>query len=138
MIHHLRHRGTRSRASSGALAAVLVRSTDVCLSPDSGGIADIPQPPLRATFGLMRRGNNALFDHLVGNRKQSGRERQANRFGSLLVDDQVELGRLVDRQVGRLAPIENATGIDTGLPGWRRTPPVADSLIVPQPQERSG
>ena len=52
MIHHLRHRGTRSRASSGALAAVLVRSTDVCLSPDSGGIADIPQPPLGATSGL--------------------------------------------------------------------------------------
>jgi hypothetical protein len=48
MIHHLRHRGTRRRASSGALAAVLVRSTDVCLSPDSGGIADIPQPPLGA------------------------------------------------------------------------------------------
>jgi hypothetical protein len=30
-------------------------STRVCLCPNSGAIADIPQPPLRATFGLMYR-----------------------------------------------------------------------------------
>jgi hypothetical protein len=51
MIHHLRHRGTRGRAGSVALAAVLARSPDVCLSPDSSGIADIPQPPLGANNG---------------------------------------------------------------------------------------
>jgi hypothetical protein len=64
MIHHLRHRGTRSRASSGALAAVLVRSTDVCLSPDSGGIADIPQPPLGAMCGRLRVSKSFL--HVAG------------------------------------------------------------------------
>jgi len=33
---------------SGSIVSFLARSLDVCWSPDSGGIADIPQRPLRA------------------------------------------------------------------------------------------
>jgi hypothetical protein len=57
-----------------------------------------------------------LFDHLVGNRKQIGREAKTKQFGSLSVDDEFELGRLNDRQVSRLAPSKNASDVDTGLP----------------------
>ena len=31
------------------------------------------------------------------------------------IDDQLELGRLQDRQVGRLRALENAAGVDAGL-----------------------
>jgi hypothetical protein len=37
----------RMSANGGSKAAVATCWPDVCLSPDSGGIADIPQPPLR-------------------------------------------------------------------------------------------
>ena len=40
---------------------------------------------------------------------------EAERLGGLEVDDQLELGRLHDRQVGRLLALENAAGIDAGL-----------------------
>jgi hypothetical protein len=46
-------------------------STRVCLCPNCGAIADIPQPPLTATSGLMHRNNS--FDHLVAQRKQCRR-----------------------------------------------------------------
>src|SRR5262245_60768957 len=35
----------------GSIASISTRSPDVCLSPDSGGIADIPQPLLGARGG---------------------------------------------------------------------------------------
>jgi hypothetical protein len=42
-------------------AAVAIRSPDVGLSSDSGGIADIPQPPLRANCGLMHSSKKRLY-----------------------------------------------------------------------------
>src|ERR1700747_225207 len=41
-------------------------STRVCLCPNSGAIAYIPQPPLRPNSGLMRRTKFRPIDHLVG------------------------------------------------------------------------
>jgi hypothetical protein len=70
----------------------------------------------RAIFGLMHRNEVALrfypsipthlrlahsFDHPVGNRKQIGREAE-KKFGSLLIDNPFELGRLNDQKVQRL------------------------------------
>jgi hypothetical protein len=40
-----------------------------------------------------------LLDHLVGKREQLVGNRQAERFGSLQIDDEGELGRLFDREV---------------------------------------
>jgi hypothetical protein len=48
------------RSRFGSKAAVGGRSPDVRLSPDSGGIADIPQPPLRAMCGRLRVGKKNL------------------------------------------------------------------------------
>ena len=37
---------------------------------------------------------------------------EAERLGGLEIDDQLELGRLLDRQVGGLLALEDATGVD--------------------------
>ena len=42
------------------------------------------------------------FDHLLGAGKQRRRDDEAKCLGSLKVDDQLELGRLLDGQVDRL------------------------------------
>src|SRR5262249_33877981 len=50
-----------------SFASFLARSTGVCLSPNSGGIADIRQPPLGAMCGRLRVGKKNLhFAAMVG------------------------------------------------------------------------
>src|SRR5262249_55758665 len=41
----------------------------------------------------------SLFDHLVGAGEQRWRDGQAERLGGDQIDDEIELGRLLDRQV---------------------------------------
>jgi hypothetical protein len=48
------------------------------------------------------RTHRALFDHLIGPREDRRRDRQAERRGSLQVDHQLEFGRLLNWQIGRL------------------------------------
>jgi hypothetical protein len=43
----------------------------------------------------------ALFYHLVRGRKQRLRDSKAERLGGLQVDGKFELGRLLDRKIGR-------------------------------------
>ena len=45
-----------------------------------------------------------LLDDLVGEVKDRGRDRQADRLGGFKVDDEQEFGRLLDRQIGWLLP----------------------------------
>ena len=47
--------------------------------------------------------------------EQLGGTFEAERLGGLEVDHELELGRLHDRQVGRLLALENPAGIDAGL-----------------------
>jgi hypothetical protein len=66
-----------------------------------------------ATSGLMQFSKTAsLFDHLVGGREQRQRHGQSEYPGRDVVDDELELGRLHDRQVRRLGTLENPAGID--------------------------
>ena len=43
-------------------------------------------------------------------------DREAKGIRSLQVDYELELGRLQDRQIGRLIALEDAAGIDASLP----------------------
>src|SRR5215467_4338488 len=57
-----------------------------------------------------------LFDHLVGEREQHRRNRQAERLGDLQIDDEIEFNRLLDRQIGRLRSAQNPVNITSGAP----------------------
>jgi len=48
-----------------------------------------------------------LFDYLVGPRKDRRRDHDAECLGGLQVNDQLECGRLLDRQIGRLGTAED-------------------------------
>src|ERR1700680_3914116 len=52
------------------------------------------------------------FDHLVGATQQRKRDGQAERLGSLEIDDQFDFGDLLNRQVGRLLALENAADVN--------------------------
>jgi hypothetical protein len=58
----------------------------------------------------------ALFDHLVGAREQRRRHFQANRLRHDQVNDEVELGRLLDRKIGGLRPPQNLVDQVAGAP----------------------
>jgi len=51
------------------------------------------------------------FDHLVGAGKQRRRHLEAERFGGLEIDNQLEFVRLLHRQVGRLLASEDTVDI---------------------------
>src|SRR6516165_1492430 len=56
-----------------------------------------------------------LFDDLIGGHEQFVWQGEAEHTSSLGIDDQLELGRLHDRQVRRLRALEDAAGIGTHL-----------------------
>src|SRR6516164_9993174 len=55
-----------------------------------------------------------LFDHLVGGREQLVRHGEAEGLRHNQVNDEVELGRLLDRDISRLGPAQNLVDIVTG------------------------
>ncbi len=55
------------------------------------------------------------FDDLVGAGEDRRRDRQAERRGSLEIDDQLEGGRLLDWQISGLGALENPAGVDASL-----------------------
>src|SRR6202011_2346397 len=59
-----------------------------------------------------------LLDHLVGEREQIVRDFDAERLGSLEIDDQLELGQLHNRQIGGLFALEDSPGVDALLTIW--------------------
>src|SRR5215475_12737136 len=52
------------------------------------------------------------LDHLVGADKESGWHRKTERLGGLEVDDQLDFGGLLDRQVGGFLALENAARVE--------------------------
>src|SRR6266700_5335112 len=73
----------------------------------------------------VRSAHGNSLDHLVGGCKQLVGHCEAEHAGALDVDDQLELGRLHDRQVRRLRTLEDATGI-----GAKLTPRIRDVASV--------
>jgi hypothetical protein len=75
--------------------------------------------PLRANCCRVRMQHRVhprvgLFDHLIDLHEQAHRHVKAKRLRSLEIDDQLELGRPIDRQIGWLRALENPRGLDTG------------------------
>ena len=66
-----------------------------------------------------------LLDHLVGAGEQRGRDGNSERFGSLEIDHQLELGRLLNRKIGRLCAFENLVNVTRCTPNS-----VSDSRIL--------
>jgi hypothetical protein len=60
MVELLRHRQTKEAATD---MFSLKPPRHISTLPDSGGIADIPEPPLRAISGLMNRTRESYFYH---------------------------------------------------------------------------
>ena len=58
----------------------------------------------------------ALLNHLVGALLKAQRHIQAQRFGSLEIDHQLELDRGLDRKLARLGALEHAIGIGRRAP----------------------
>ena len=56
-----------------------------------------------------------IFPHLVGEQQDRRGHCQAERLGSLDIEDQPELGGQLDRKVGRLGALENSTDVAAGL-----------------------
>src|SRR5438128_5922336 len=58
----------------------------------------------------------SLLDDLVGARNEGWRDREAARARGLEIDDELELGSLLDWQLGRLGPLEDLVDIDGSAP----------------------
>src|SRR6266478_8134839 len=69
----------------------------------------------------MQRSKTASLDHLIGAAEERNRYREAKRLGGLHVDDQLDLGGLLDRQVGGLLALENPASVDAGQTELVRT-----------------
>src|SRR5665213_61035 len=71
----------------------------------------IAQPAESTYATILAILRSRLFDDLVGARRQQLRHGEAESVGGFLVDDQLELGRAVDRQIARLVAFQNPPDI---------------------------
>ena len=74
----------------------------------------------------------ASLDHLVGAGEQRRRNFDAECPGSVQIDEELDLGDLLNWQVGRLVALQNSAGINTSLPVRFRSA----SSITQQPAGR--
>jgi len=65
---------------------------------------------------MHRSKQHRLFDHLVGAGEQRRRNFEAERPGGDQINDEIELGRLFDRDVARLRAAQNLIDILGGPP----------------------
>ena len=80
--------------------------------------------------GLSRR----LLDHLIRPRQHVRRNRQADLFRGLQIDDELELRRLLHRQIGGLGAFQNFVHVDSRRADRGRRSPARRTSAHPLPQ----
>src|SRR5215470_18803766 len=78
--------------------------------------ASCPMPRIFWTCGDVGTCDGSLLDHLIRPREHRLRNSQAKRLGGLEVDHQLELGGLLDGQVGGLGTLEDLVHVGSGAP----------------------
>src|SRR3974377_743448 len=81
-----------------------------------------PDRPIREADITHRSERSLLLDHLVGAGEHRPGNGKTERLGALQVDDKLEFGRLLDRNVGRLRPAQNLVGDPGGAAGRNLAP----------------
>src|SRR5262245_51122782 len=118
-------------AATAAMAAAMPSATNANLSMTSPCLNEIELLLLFST-GQARlqhiewqdisrcqqalRSYTASLDHLVGEREQRRRNLETERLGGVRIDEKLDLGDLLNRQIGGLAALQDSPGIYAGLP----------------------
>ena len=77
-----------------------------------GHVADMPDRQVRANRTHAPQQPTSPTDHLVGTSERVGRISRPSRPGGRQIDNEIELGRLLDWNVGRLRPAQNRRASD--------------------------
>src|SRR5215831_1037268 len=77
--------------------------------------------------------HSCSLDHLIGKREQLVGNFEVESLRGLEIDHKLELGRLHDREIGRLLSFENAASVNAGLTIRIRN----DRAVAHQPAGRS-
>ncbi len=83
-----------------------VLSSDQVLCPLRSVCARIAASRQSAALCQTRTLSGRSFDHLIGAGEKGGWDREAERVGGLEVDDQLELSRPLNGQLGRLRTVQ--------------------------------
>ena len=92
-----------SDVSCGSFSEVGARNRHVRFPPDSDKSADIAGGPFRATTGSQ----GTLFDHGVGTQQECFRDSYADGFRGLEINGEIELRRLLNRNIFRLLTLQD-------------------------------
>jgi hypothetical protein len=108
---------THARLASGWLARLYREGVE-----PSGSLQKVSDHPSSFSGLGLAQGKfhhdpfHSLLDHLVGAQQERLRDRESERLGGGQVDDQLELGRLLDWKVNGLRPLENLVDEVTRAP----------------------